>query len=272
MKKMIFMDIDGTLVDFQGCLCDSAKEALIKAKENRHKLFLCSGRIYKEFYPFLADYDFDGFVAAAGAHISYKGVELYHHVLQKEKVAYMLKLFEEYKLAFMLQATSGSYSSEEGFKKLVEFYSTSGRRKEEWIASLKAKVSIVDDMEGLTDVEKMLYIGAPLTLDEMRAQTDPYFTITTASYGKANVYNGEITRRGIDKASGIQHIIHYLGRTKEDCIAIGDGANDLPMMQFAEIGVAMGNASNEVKKAADLITKDINDNGLYQAFKTLNII
>lgn len=72
--KYIFLDIDGTLVDFQGKLADSALKALETAKSNGHKLFVCTGRQRSQIYPWLLEkVEFDGAVCSSGAYVMTDG-------------------------------------------------------------------------------------------------------------------------------------------------------------------------------------------------------
>ena len=70
MGKALFFDIDGTLVNFQGKMPDSAKQALMQVKKNGHQIVICSGRSVCQIYPWLLDLGFDGLIAAAGADLS----------------------------------------------------------------------------------------------------------------------------------------------------------------------------------------------------------
>ena len=67
-------------------------------------------------------------------------------------------------------------------------------------------------------------------------------------------------------------MLDYFKGSIEDTIALGDSTNDLAMIEHAQIGVAMGNASEELKEKADYITKDVDDDGLYHAFQMLHLI
>ena len=72
--KYIFLDIDRTLVDFQGKLADSALEALETAKSNGHKLFVCTGRQRSQIYPWLLEkVEFDGALCSSGAYVMADG-------------------------------------------------------------------------------------------------------------------------------------------------------------------------------------------------------
>ena len=67
-------------------------------------------------------------------------------------------------------------------------------------------------------------------------------------------------------------IVEFLGATREDTIAFGDGPNDFEMIEYAGIGVAMGNASDDLKAKADVITTHIAEDGIYNGMKKLNLI
>ncbi len=273
MSKLIFLDIDGTLMDFSGHIPESAKIALEKARINGHKIFISSGRIRKEFYSSLDNYQLDGFVAAAGAHVNYQGKDIYHHHMDKEKVAHLLRIFKENHVGFKLQASSGSYTSQEGKDKLIEIFTGIPGRSQEWIDSIINHTDVNENLDEVEDVEKILYINAPFTVDELRSKLDAsYFTVMTASIEEPNPFSGEITEAGINKSSGIQKLLDYLKKSRNDCIAIGDGPNDVDMLLFAGVGVAMGNASEEVKAKADMVTAAVNEDGIYKAFIKLGLI
>ena len=72
--------------------------------------------------------------------------------------------------------------------------------------------------------------------------------------------------------AGIKRYLEMTGIKREEIIAFGDAENDLEMIRFAGIGVAMGNAEEEVKKAADFVTADIDDDGIEKALKHFNLI
>ena len=74
------------------------------------------------------------------------------------------------------------------------------------------------------------------------------------------------------KAEGIRSILKEGNLSQEDVIAVGDSENDLEMLQFASVGIAMGNSSQEVKEAADMVTGSPRENGIYNAFLQLGLI
>ena len=82
----------------------------------------------------------------------------------------------------------------------------------------------------------------------------------------------DVTAKGNTKQNGIDQIIRHFGIKLEETMAFGDGGNDISMLRHAGIGVAMGNAKEEVKQAADYVTASIDDDGIAKALKHFGII
>lgn len=82
----------------------------------------------------------------------------------------------------------------------------------------------------------------------------------------------DIIARGNSKSKGIDHVLEYYGIALKDTMAFGDGGNDIPMLGHAGIGVAMGNASDEVKAAADYVTTSVDEDGIMNALKHFGVL
>ena len=93
-----------------------------------------------------------------------------------------------------------------------------------------------------------------------------------AFYSAFNDYGIDVIPLHYNKSKGIEALLNHLGIKKEEAIAIGDGHNDAEMIEYVGLGIAMGNAIEKCKKVADYITSDIDDNGIYNAFKYAGII
>ena len=120
--------------------------------------------------------------------------------------------------------------------------------------------------------EKLLYYNAPFPVAKVHADLVPYFDTVAISLEGMGEYAGEIGINGINKATGMERYLKAVGIAREDSIAVGDGPNDLQMMEYAGIGIAMGNAREEVKERADMVTSSINNDGIYRAFETLGLL
>ena len=79
----------------------------------------------------------------------------------------------------------------------------------------------------------------------------------------------DIVSSANSKASGMEAICRHYGIRQEDTIAFGDGGNDIDMLQWAGIGIAMGNADDTVKQAADMVTTSVDDEGIEHAIDIL---
>ena len=80
----------------------------------------------------------------------------------------------------------------------------------------------------------------------------------------------EVMAQGIDKAASLRMLIEQLGIKQEEVISFGDGYNDLSLIEFAGMGVAMANAVDEVKQRANYITLSNDEEGIYECLKMLN--
>ncbi len=82
----------------------------------------------------------------------------------------------------------------------------------------------------------------------------------------------DITAKGNTKQKGMEHILEYFGMDVSETMAFGDGGNDIPMLRFAEIGVAMGNSSEEVQQHANYVTTSVDEDGIANALKHFHVI
>ena len=78
--------------------------------------------------------------------------------------------------------------------------------------------------------------------------------------------------KDINKAHAIAVLLEYLGAKRSDTIAFGDAKIDIPMLEYCEVGVGMGNGGPEILAMADLVTDDVEADGLYKAFDKLGLL
>ena len=109
-------------------------------------------------------------------------------------------------------------------------------------------------------------------VDDIVKELSDVCDITGSSLEQKALTDGEITMKGINKSYGMRKYLELHGLSREDTIAFGDGPNDLDMIEYAGIGVAMGNARQELKDIADYVTKDISDNGIKYAMEHFGLI
>lgn len=276
-SKIIFFDIDGTLINFGGDFPESAQKALRLAKENGHQIFLCTGRSKCQIENRLLEFGFDGFVSAAGAYVEHHGKEVYSNYMSKAKLSKLIDYVEGHGMVYMMQCTDNVVATgkcmdaiHENFKKM---HPDSAPKNIEKIFECEYRDdNLKDNLEKYNNAEKVCYYNAEMTLEQIIEDLKGDFDVTAMSFNDVRKGSGEITAAGITKALGMEKLIEYLGISKEDTVAFGDGPNDFEMIDFAGIGVAMGNASDELKSKADMVTTHITEDGIYNGLKELKLI
>ncbi len=275
--KYIFFDIDGTLLDNDKGIIPSTVEALEKARANGHKLFINTGRSYAELGTGFEKFKFDGLVCAAGSYIKIGEEVIFDKFIPEDEVEKLIEILEALGINYGLEGIEYTYFTEpvyQGFRervyKAIEgILDTQPNGYEPYHFMLQpAFVRKVEDYhEDKTVIQKLLIYSNDIESNKelSRRIPDQYYLI---------IYNtfAELINKGINKATGIDRVLEYYGADIKDSIAIGDSLNDLNMLEEAGIGIAMGNAPDEVKSYADIIAPDIKDDGIYKVLKELEII
>ena len=271
-KKIIFLDIDGTLMDFDGQLPESAKMALCQAKAEGHRLVLCTGRVKAQISPELLKMNFDGIIASAGAYMECDGREIYRHVVEKDKLNRLVEYFENTQTTYMLQTKDGVFMTERSRKAMVRHFVDMGMAEEKIERVMVADVFLREKLCDCDGVEKMAYYDAPVSMEKIQEVLGDYFKVEGASYKSGEGSNGEITCAGENKATGIRRYVAYIGGDMKDTISIGDGPNDMEMLAETEVSIAMGNADSGLKTMADFVTDNVDQDGLWKAFQWIQEI
>ncbi len=269
-KKVVFLDVDGTIVNNKGIIPESTKTAIRKAVENGHKMVVCSGRSLFQLPQMLLDLGFSGMITAAGGHVIADGKEIYHAVFDEEHRKWITEYMEKNKFAYCFQTEDGVVMNKRSECLILDIMKDMGIT-EEHMSQLVGEFDIREDVWNNEKEEKLIYYDAPFRIEKVHAELEPYFDAVTLSLSGADDYCGEVGINGIHKATGMKRYLEYVGIPREDSIAIGDGPNDLQMMDYAGIGIAMGNAKDEVKKRADMITAHIDEDGIYLALEKLGL-
>ena len=279
MSKIIFLDVDGTLIHYAAKLPASAAQAVNQARANGHKVYICTGCSKAEIEQRNLC-ELDGMIGGNGAYVEDHGHVVMHQGLSKEDVKHIVDWCNERHLGFYLEANSGMYCNdymlEQGPETMVKYAQGKG-------ADLtKAKESSEKFMDGFIhlqgedlyrdDVNKISFILSRYQ-DHLDSQKEFPHLIANTWGGKGEVaLYGDLGPTGITKRHAIEVLLDYLGVDQKDTISFGDAKIDLSMFECCDYNVAMGNGGEEIKAAADYITTDVNDDGLYNAFRYLKLI
>ena len=255
---LLVLDLDGTLTNSKKEISPRNLQTLLRLQQSGVRLVLASGRPTYGIAP-LADTlrmkEYGGFI------LSYNGGEiiewgtgrlLYKNLLPDDVLPILYTASVRNEQAIL------TYDNE---YILTESPDDEYVRKEAFLN--KMQIRAVDDFLAAAPLPlpKCLIVGNPEPLSALEKK------MKKALEGKMNVFRSEpffleLVPNGIDKARSLAVLLDELGMAREEMIAIGDGFNDLSMIQFAGLGVAMANAQEVVRQAADYITLSNEEDGV----------
>lgn len=266
--KAILLDIDGTLTDHEKKITEETRNALMIAQHYGIRLVIASGRPAKGIFQYGDQLDMklhNGiFVCYNGARVvDCQTGEVYVNVtIDKDTTKEVLQHMKKFDVRPMI--THGSHMVvEDVYNCMVK----DGEREFnviEYESRMNGyRLMEVEDLETFVDgpVNKILTAGDSEYLQAHYKEMSAPFEGRLSMMFTANFYY-EFTAQGVDKGKALTIAMEKLGIRPEECIAFGDAENDIPMLKYAGIGVAMGNAQQAVKDMADEITDDNDHDGI----------
>ena len=263
--KLIAMDLDGTLNNDQKVITEKTKAALMAAQRKGIRLALASARpspgLYKE-RDILRLQDHGGILMSYnGGRIvdAATGQALFETAMDLDEARAVLRKLEELPVTPILDDGVQFYVTDrKGFKVDYECRNNNMVCLEvgnlaDFLTFAPIKILMSVQPEALAQVQKQIAAFLPESLTVV--QTAAFYL--------------EVIPRAINKGQGIRDICKTLGITQAEVIAFGDAENDIPMLSAAGMGVAMGNATEAVKAAADMVTLTNNEDGIAAALEKL---
>lgn len=268
--KAIVLDIDGTLLNDEKKISKKTKESLIQAQKNGVKVILASGRPYAAMTEIATELKMDQY---AGLIVSYNGAnvcraddgkEFFSQTLSTELSKEILEHLKQFDVIPMIVQKEYMYVNNVyncmldldeplGQFNIIEYESRGGNFL---LCEQKDLANFVD-----FPLHKILIAGQPEYLKNYSEEILAPFKHKVSGVFSAPMYF-EFTDQGIDKALALNHALNSLDITPDQVVSFGDGHNDLSLIDYAGIGVAMGNAVEELKNAADRITLSNNEDGI----------
>lgn len=262
MKLNFFFDIDGTLLPFGEEVPRSAVEAVRKARQDGHNIFIASGRSLSEIDPRLDKIEFDGGVYSNGATVIFRGETLYSVRMTQDDVSFLREYADRNGFLTMVQSDEGTIMTEECRDYFISgVESITGRS-----FSVPNLITYPSLPPLLPPVCKFLFISREHKIGNVMELSN-MFEIVGNSVGLPQSDMVEVGIKGLSKAYGIERLIRALGADPRSVVAVGDGANDREMIESAHLGIAMGNATEEIKRIADWVTTQIDDDGIMNAVR-----
>lgn len=274
-RKVIFLDIDGTLTEpGSNEPPASAVRAIEQARALGHYVFLCTGRNYDMLSPLL-QYGFDGVIASSGGYIECKHEVIYDCPMTEQQKKTAMDILAANGIFRTIECLEGSYT-DEGFKEFLRTNAKEGSNSEllRWREQIEKSLNILPMKE---------YRGQPVYKIVIMCQTEDQlmkpkevlssdFEFCIQDDNKFGYINGEVVNRQFDKGKAMVKVCEHLHIPLSDSVAFGDSMNDLEMMETAGLSICMENGSENLKKMADAICPSVKNDGLRTAFLKYHLI
>lgn len=261
MISAIFFDIDGTLVSFNTHkISDSSKRAIKELKEKGIKVFVATGRIKMQINN-LDDLEFDGYITANGHNCYIGDKEIYKNVISSKTVHSLLDyLKNEEKFPCSIMTNEGIFINyiNDKVKRLFE--------------EVNAEMPVVENYYKFVEENINDILQINIFVDENKEKELMEKVFTDCESSRWHPAFADINKKGGGKGIGVDKIIEYYKIDISETMAFGDGGNDITMIEHCAVGIAMGNANDRLKKVADYITDNVDNDGIYKALKHFNII
>ena len=256
--KVLAFDIDGTLTNSKKEITPATRTAIMKAAEQGCVIALATGRPVQGVADFVRELNFKdigGYVISlnGGYVLSCKeGKVISQDLLPMEYYGQICDMAKEYGVT-LLTYEGDDVITENPDDEYVQIEARIN----------KIEIRKVDDMKShLTfSIPKFLMVGDGEYMADVEQKVKPVFE------GKLDVYRSEpffleILPKGINKANALNALLQEVGATREELIAFGDGYNDLSMIEYAGMGVAMSNGNEIIKERADYIAPSNDEDGI----------
>ena len=256
--KMIVLDLDGTLTNRDKVITPRTKQSLMEAQKQGIKVVLASGRPAYGVVPLAQELELENY---GGYILSFNGGMIMDCCTRKVIFKQELPVEANRRIVELAKKEQVDILTYQDTQILTNNPENRYAKLESRINHLKLKQ--VDNLEEYLDfpVPKFLMLddGDYLALVEARVKAE---LGKNFSVYRSDPFFLEILPRNIDKAQSLAQLLKLLGMEREEMIACGDGYNDLSMIKFAGLGVAMENAVRPVRSAADYVTFSNNDDGV----------
>lgn len=274
--KLIFLDIDGTLTaPGENTPPQSAVDAIAKAREKGHKVFLCTGRNPDMLRPLLR-YQFDGFISCAGGYVAvgekYDEV-LYDHPMTNQERDIALKTLHDGGVFCTIEAFGGSWG-DENLGEFLKSQKEGNSEIERWRKALSQNLGIkpMREYDGSPVYKVVIMCQNMSQLDEAKKALGDKYNFVLQEVKAHNCINGEIIHKDFNKGLGVKIICEKFNVPISDTIGFGDSMNDLEMIQTVGFSVCMANGSEKLQKLSDMVCASVSEDGLAKAFANLHLI
>ena len=270
-KKLIFFDIDGTLLNGKKDVPESTKTALRELREAGHLRFVCTGRTKCMIPEQVRELEFDGFVFGGGTQVVYEGEDVTYQELSYPLILKSVEILKRYGFVYLFEGKDNIYYEKEAQKEERAYFSS-------FVKGFGSLAKIIEDYKDICASKITLVPPVGFTNEQLEAfkleMRDDFNVIVHEAEKNDILTDGliELVPEGTNKATGIKDAITFLKREQKDTVGVGDSNNDLEMLAYTKESICMGNGTSRAKELATFQAKHIDDDGIYDAMKTLQYI
>ncbi|MFC5872710.1 hypothetical protein SAMN05443633_10913 [Chryseobacterium arachidis] len=249
--KAVFFDIDGTLISFKtGTIPDSTQHSIKRLREKGIKVIVATGRSINSL-THISHIDFDGFITFNGGYCATtEGEILSKTTIDSKDIQALIHYAEEFPLSYSLMYDH-KVEINDATPEVVGMY-----------AHVNLPVPPIHQKDNI-DMENVLQANIFLRPEAEKEFMENVMPNSISS--RWTPLFADVNPGGISKRAGIEIFCDYFNIDFEETMSFGDGGNDITMLQFTKIGIAMGNANEQLKEVADYITDDVDSNGIENA-------
>lgn len=259
MIKAIFFDIDGTLVSFKTHnIPQSTVEAIGQVKQKGIKVFIATGRPFITINN-LGDLEFDAYITLNGAYCLTADKEvIYKSKIPVSNLHSLIKYQQEVEKFPCMAATE-----KEVFINYVD------DKVKEIIKLLDFPVPVVRDFGKVIEEEIFQLMTF---VDQKSERFIMQHVLPGCEAARWNPIFTDVIAKENNKQTGMDKLLAHYGISLAETMVFGDGGNDIPMLRHAPMSIAMGNARDEVKKAASYVTDSVDEDGIRNALRHFSVI
>lgn len=263
--KLVAIDIDGTLLNSNKEITAKTKDVITEAKSRGVKIVLATGRPYPGVVAALKELNLEEFGDYV---ITYNGSLVQESDTQKALVSYGLSYANFIEIEAMArQVGSHLHTIDTNCIYTANHHISPYTIHEVGLTGMPLYYRSIDQMTAEMAIVKMMMIDEPAILDEAITKIPEWFKEKYTTAKSADFYY-EILNKQANKGQALHELAQHLGIDQKETMAIGDNENDLSMVEYAGLGVAMANSVPVLKNAADVVTNSNDQDGVAQAIIT----
>jgi Cof subfamily protein (haloacid dehalogenase superfamily) len=256
--KVVILDIDGTILPHGKTVSHATKDAIQQLRDKNIKVVIATGRAPYFSESIIEETGVDSMVFFNGSYVYHEGKEIYENSIEKKILKNILLLSHDYQHPLTLLGGKGFKATDLNHPFIVEAY-----LHDPWKPELAPPQFWMDQdiyqMFLHCDVEEELSYQTKIPELDFRRWTSGARTC-------------DVNLSKINKAVGLTKLLEKLGIAPDEAVAFGDGLNDIEMLSFVGMGVAMGSARDEVKQAGNMVTLSAEENGVRYGLERLGLI